>query len=64
METIGNIMVLETDCEMQSYVGEIEKKHKLTELVLTTNLWSEVSKTVLEQREQTIPISEIDDEQI
>lgn len=41
IEDFGNEFVLETECDMKTYLGEIETNTRIKEIVLNTNLWQQ-----------------------
>jgi hypothetical protein len=54
----GSTFQLETDLDMQTYVGEIEVVSKITRIVLTNSLWSIAQQKVVEtEPEITIPLA-------
>jgi len=57
----GNIFTLETDANMETYIGEIETRSKIKRISLGTNLWGAGSQTVLPGSEtQVIDLTDTD----
>jgi hypothetical protein len=54
----GTIFTFDTECDMQSYVGETESHKRIREIALTTNLWSIQTQTPLDTHKlPPIPIN-------
>jgi hypothetical protein len=55
----GTIFTFDTECDMQSYVGETESHKRINKIVLTTNLWSIANQTTLDPHElPPIPLNQ------
>ena len=60
----GNQFALETDCEIKTYIGEVETQTRIKKVVLTTNLYRQSNMTPMVSSVRTFKLSKPDEKEI